>query len=132
MDWLTQFLQSIPGLGTNPANAMASGAPMTPGAGGEAAGIGLSDTSGADAQASAQPPVDRNNFLAGLRGVQAPKPPDVVKPSTPSVPVQRPIQGGDFLALLNSLSMPRTPLRPTTLGGSIGREGSPFGTGRTY
>lgn len=132
MDWLTEFLAGVPGMGgmggmggwagaDNTATGM--GVPIlpstTPGVGGEAAPAGLDgSTAGADAPTGG---FNSNNFMAGLRGVQAPKAPDVVKPGTAAPPVQRPIQSGEFLALLNALSAPRVaPQRPTTLGGALG------------
>lgn len=59
---------------------------------------------------------------AALKGVQAPPKPDVVKPTTPhGPPAPRQIQGGDLMALIQSLSTPRQPMaRPTTLGGALG------------
>jgi hypothetical protein len=62
-----------------------------------------------------------NPILDSLRGVTAPKPPDVVKPSTPAAPQLRPIQAGQLFQLLNELGNPRlAATRPTTLGGALG------------
>jgi hypothetical protein len=63
-----------------------------------------------------------NKLIQGLRGASAPPRPDVVKPSTPSLPRTTPIHSGELLAMLNALSNPRTQAmaRPTTLGGALG------------
>lgn len=63
---------------------------------------------------------DASKLLAGLKGVQAPKPVDVVKPSTPAAPVRTPIQSGEFLALLNALGHPVAPQPRPGLGALIG------------
>lgn len=62
-----------------------------------------------------------DKIVQALRGIQPPKPPDVVKPSTPPPPQLKQIQSGDLIALIQSLSNPRQPMqRPTTLGGALG------------
>lgn len=69
----------------------------------------------------AMTPGASNALVAALRGASQPAKPDVVKPSTPAAPQTRAIQGGDFMALLQSLSNPRRPLQtPQTLGGALG------------
>jgi hypothetical protein len=73
------------------------------------------DTTGAKKGFSA------DKLVQGLRGASAPPRPDVVKPTSPGLPRQVPIQSGQFLQLLNSLSNPRVPpARPGTLGGALG------------
>lgn len=64
-----------------------------------------------------------DKFAEGLRGVQAPKPPDVVKPSTPGiVPPRGDIKTGELLALLMGMQpqggTPGLKL-PPTLGASL-------------
>lgn len=63
-----------------------------------------------------------SKLVAGLRGVQAPAKPDVVKPSTPAAP--RPtnaIRGGELFAILQALSQPQQqPRIGPTLGQSVG------------
>ncbi len=65
-----------------------------------------------------------DRIAATLRGVQAPPPRDVVKPSTPAAPQMKSIQAGQLFALLDQLSNPAytqmTPQRSTTLGGAVG------------
>jgi hypothetical protein len=63
-----------------------------------------------------------DKIVQALRGIQPPKPPDVVKPSTPAGPhAVKQIHGGDLMALIQSLSNPRQPMqRPPTLGGALG------------
>lgn len=137
-------------LGGGPSQTLGQIGPQTLGAGGgtgnfgamEAPGLGASLEPGAPAGA----PMDLRSMnqkrmggsqmmpggggmpgdklVAALRGLQAPKPPDVVKPSTPAAPQARPIQGGDqIIQLLQQLSNPRAGMRPqvpTTLGGALG------------
>lgn len=60
-------------------------------------------------------------LLAGLRGVQAPPPRDVVKPTTPAAP--RPtaqIQQGQLFNILSALSQRPQMRTPPTLGGAVG------------
>lgn len=116
MDWLTEFLQNMGGSG---------GSPVLPGpTGGEAAPMGVPDSpyqTPNSLGAALAPSSSTSNILAGLKGVQAMGNPDVVKPSTPAAPQRSPIQSGEFLALLQSLSQPRQPMRPQqTLSQAIG------------
>jgi len=51
---------------------------------------------------SGTPQAGGDRLLAALRAIQAPKPPDVVKPSTPAAPTLRPIQSGlgDLMSIM--------------------------------
>ena len=44
-------------------------------------------------------------LLGALRGVQAPKPPEAQKVSTPHPPQQRPIQGGELINMLAAMGI---------------------------
>ncbi len=113
-------------IGGGPSQTYGGVGPQTPGAGGEPGG-GPSSL-GAALEPVTQNPTQQamktNAIVQALRGLQAPPKPDVVKPSTPAAPQLRSIQGGDFMALLQSLSNPRQPLvgpaHAQTLGGALG------------
>lgn len=60
-----------------------------------------------------------NKLLEALKGVAAPRPPDVVKPSTPHLPPLRPIEGGGLIQLMASLGI--SPKDVPGLKQSIGR-----------
>jgi hypothetical protein len=97
------------------------------GGGGMMGGGGLGGTPTGQGDASTPDTTDAkggstNRLLAGLRAVQAPARPDVVKPSTPHLPPLRPIQGGDLVAMLTSLGItPKDLMSVPTLGASLGR-----------
>lgn len=60
-----------------------------------------------------------NKLLEALKGAAAPRPPDVVKPSTPHLPPLRPIEGGGLVQLMASLGI--SPKDVPGLKQSIGR-----------
>lgn len=76
---------------------------------------------GAGSSPAAQGP---DKLLQTLRGVQAPKPPDVVKPSTPALPRPTPIQAGQLFAMLQALGQPnpvQNSINPTLMQAIGGR-----------
>lgn len=96
-----------------------TGFPEVPqGNGEEGGGVGASSAASGGAGAGGF----SDKLLGALRGIKAPPPADVVKPSTPGLPRQTPIQGGQLLALLNQISNPNAvpPPRYQTLGGALG------------
>lgn len=116
MEWLTQLLSGAGGAGSTA---------LTPAPGtAQALYQGTGEDWNGQVAAPGAPAgggFNSNNFLAGLRGVQAPKPPDVVKPTTPAAPQTKPIAGGELFALLNALSAPRTQTQmPVRLGQTLG------------
>jgi hypothetical protein len=61
-------------------------------------------------------------LVDALRGVSAPRAPDVVKPGTPHLPPLRPIEGGQLIGLMASLGIqPKDLFQLPTLGASLGR-----------
>lgn len=153
MDWLSQFLAALgpnaaaaQGLLPPSSTAVTPGATMVPPepapsvpqvTGYDETGIGAPGGApggvGNGGLGQALEPVTKNptqlqqqsNALVGaLRGIASPPKPDVVKPSTPAAPMPRPIQGGDFFSLLQSMANPRQPLagsvRGRTLGDALG------------
>jgi hypothetical protein len=80
-------------------------------------------TAGAPGAAPAAPgagaPGGQNRLLETLKGLAAPRPPDVVKPSTPHLPPLRPIEGGGLIQLMASLGI--APKDVPGLKQSIGR-----------
>lgn len=131
MDWLTQLLQNMPGMGAGGAAPGAGGydgSPILPGAsGGEAAPMGVPDqpyqtpnSLGEALQPQGQQGGVTKGILDSLKGVQAMPKPDVVKPSSPAVPHTAPIQAGELMAMLRALG-PQAGMmpRPMTLGQDI-------------
>lgn len=120
------------GVSLDPAGASGSpaGLPVQAGAPGAPLDIlpsGARSTSGgkpAAASPLAAPGNVGDRIAAALRGVTAPPPRDVVKPSTPAAPQMKSIQAGQLFALMDQLSNPAyaqmTPQRSTTLGGALG------------
>lgn len=89
------------------ANVGAAAAGTTPGAAGVSGAPGAAGTGGP------------NKLVEALKGAAAPRPPDVVKPSTPHLPPLRPIEGGGLVQLMASLGI--SPKDIPGLKQSIGR-----------
>lgn len=135
MDWLTQFLQNpagVPGFQQPVGGEAVPQMPIPTGpapneynVGPQPQSLGAALVGPEQAQAQAAPQAggfDASKLTKALSGVQAPKSPDVVKPSTPAAPQMRAIQSGELLALLQSLGAGRAQAaaRPVTLGGTLG------------
>jgi hypothetical protein len=120
MDWLTSLLQGQPGV-----SGGLPGQPVDPNNPFEPTVNPLNNAPPAGPPGVAPPatrtPTQDDKLITALRGVSAPPRPDVVKPSTPSLPHPLAIKAGALFDLLNQVSNPRAAApRLNTLGGALG------------